>query len=233
MNERKKTARTGRLTVKDQIALRLGELMDQYGPSWAVIGEQLAAEGFSGNLITKTLKAQQALRAGSEFIGPVSDISDSAIAESEGPTTVVEAVAMAAREVIDRGAPATSQREEILSAVNEKVTGLELTVAGLAHQVGLINQTLQHLDPARLAKAVEGLETAKRGYEAPPLRQTVRDAAAEIRSGVRPPRRKLGVTVDGSLWAAVEEIQRRQRRTISEILDDALKLWVDHVSELS
>lgn len=222
VNEQRK-AKKGRLTVKDQIALRLGQLMDQHGPAWALIGNQLAAEGFSGNLITKVLQAQKAAFAAA----PPSDVSDSVIAESEGPATAVEAVAMAVREVIGRAAAGAPAPQEITEALNvatdqigNQIQGLSNRMGILESQIGMINQALQHLDPARIAKALEP----------PALRQTVRQAAEEIRSGARPPRHKLGVTVDGALWAAVEEIQRRQRRTASDILDEALKLWVDEAS---
>ncbi len=105
----------------------------------------------------------------------------------------------------------------------------KLTTVGT--QVQLLMQLLNRIDPGRLDQAVEALQKAKAGYERPPLRQAAHEAAREIKAGTRPPRRKLGVTIDGSLWAAVEKVQLAQRCTISQILDDALGIWLEHVGD--
>jgi len=130
-----------------------------------------------------------------------------------------------------RASAALDRVNDIARTTMERVEELDGQIGSLTIQVGLLAQLLQQVDPGRIVQAVEALQGAKAQYEAPPLRVTVREAAAAIAAGERPPRRKLGVTVDGSLWAAAEEIQRRQRCTISEIIDRALACWLDHQGE--
>lgn len=215
---------------KLQLAERLTHLLAERGAKWPEIAQILLSEGYDRPLI-EALVAHD--RPGPAAAGRT--------APEEGGD-MRDFMAMQARDILERVQQAeigmAARTKEAIDTVQElaRVTGrrgeaLDQRLTTLTTQVGLLTQLLQRLDPARIDEAVEALQGARSQFEAPPLRQTVRQAAAEIRAGERPPRRKLGVTVDGSLWAAVEEVQRRRRWTISQVLDEALQIWLQHEGE--
>lgn len=160
-----------------------------------------------------------------------------AVAHSDREPDMAEQFLMTKQDIIDRVNQAESfmsaRTREAIEAVHDlqdstfrRMELVDQRLATLTTQTGLIQQLLKALDPVRIDQAVQALTAARTSYEAPPLKQTVREAAAAIRAGERPPRRKLGVTIDGALWAAVEDVQKRRRCTISDILDEALEVWL-------
>lgn len=130
----------------------------------------------------------------------------------------------AMRGVVNDAARSMHQQTGVLRAEIER---LQDGVAALSNQVAMFAQILQQLDVGRLDRAVQSLDEARARAANPPVQESIRAAAAAIEAGERLPRAKIGVTVDGQLYAAMKAIQAATGRNMSRCLDEALRSWID------